>query len=183
LKGSFKKAYFGWKSFFVGASFVAIALFIQYLYFKNFMIFNFTSHFVAGFLFLVYSAAIVDFKAKVIPDLITYPLILFGFTGALLDAYFISMPYDAAIGAMVGYLLPSMLGFVFEMFGTKNGIGSGDIKFMSGIGAWLGLYGLIYSVIFACGLSIVWTLIKRKKQFAFAPFCAGGVLIYLMFLL
>ncbi len=180
IKGCFKKEYFNLKALYTGVGLFIITVAIQYMYFRHFLIFNYTSLFILLFLFLIATACIIDLKKNIIPDLITYPLILFGFCGAILDSYFVSMPYDSAIAALIGYFLPGIIGVIFEMFGKKQTVGAGDVKFLAGIGAWLGTNGLFYTVMSACIIGIVWLLVSKKKFLPFAPFCGAGVLIYLL---
>lgn len=113
---------------------------------------------VAGWLLLVLS--IIDFRRLWLPDVLTYTLL---WLGLLLNCFSLFVPPDQAIfGAVAGYALLWLPGFVFRYLTGKEGIGQGDFKLLACAGAWLGPFALpklllvaaLCGLIFALGLRL-----------------------------
>jgi leader peptidase (prepilin peptidase)/N-methyltransferase len=94
------------------------------------------------------------------------------------------------IGGISGFIIF----FLIELFGNKifkkPVLGGGDIKLLSGIGAYLGVQSLFKIVFFSSVAGTLYVLIlsviKKKKLFGeyiqFAPFISIGCLIYVFLL-
>ena len=105
-------------------------------------------------------AAWTDCRSRVIPNLLTAPMLLAGLIAAALLG-----GWTGLADALVGMCLCSIL-FVF-MFLFAGG-GAGDAKLMAAVGAWTGVVGgslaLIAVLLSGAVLSISWILWHRKAR-------------------
>ena len=98
-------------------------------------------------------------------------------------------------GFFFGAGLLYFVGFFYQTFRNKQGLGDGDASVLGLIGMWVGWQGLGFVVLIAALSGIFWVLIsymtsKRenqsinsllKIQIPFAPFlCFGGLIVYLL---
>ena len=127
----------------------------------------------------------IDVDTQLLPDTITLPLLwlglLFSFTGAFSDLH------SAVIGAVAGYLALWAVYWLFKLATGKEGMGYGDFKLLSALGAWLGwqmlpLVILLSSVVGAVvGIALVAAARHgRNVPIPFGPYLAGGGLIALL---
>src|SRR5262249_52118226 len=80
---------------------------------------------------------ILDFATRIIPNLITVPLLVYAL---LLAAMHVTTPLpQAVLGAVIGGALP----FAVEVM-RRGAIGGGDVKLMAVLGAVLGWKGAVY---------------------------------------
>ena len=106
-------------------------------------------HFV-GFLALLGAAVVMDVRERRIPNAVTVPALLFavGIAAAL--------PGRAVIPAAAGALMALGLGFPLFAIG---GIGAGDAKLLTAVGAFVGPTALLAVIIWGglagCGLALV----------------------------
>jgi leader peptidase (prepilin peptidase)/N-methyltransferase len=80
--------------------------------------------------------SLIDYDTKLLPDLITLPLLWLGLLLSLGGLF--ADPVSAILGAAGGYLA---LWIVYKLFKTitgKEGMGYGDFKLLALLGAWLG---------------------------------------------
>ncbi len=78
----------------------------------------------------------IDADCKVLPDIITIPLLWLGLFVNSQD-YFTNL-HSAVLGAMLGYLFLWTVFQLFKLATGKDGMGYGDFKLLAAIGAWLG---------------------------------------------
>jgi leader peptidase (prepilin peptidase) / N-methyltransferase len=127
----------------------------------------------------------IDIDTHLLPDSITLPLLWLGlilsFSGAFTDLR------SAVIGAVAGYLALWAVYWLFKLATGKEGMGYGDFKLLSALGAWLGwqmlpLVILLASVVGAvAGIGlIVAARHGRNVPIPFGPYLAGGGLIALL---
>lgn len=89
---------------------------------------------------------------------------------------------DAVSGSILGGIFMYLL-----RFGTRGGIGLGDVKLSLALGLWLGFYNVIVAIFLAFlmgGLFASYLLLARKSspktRVAFGPFLAiGGMIAYI----
>ena len=115
-------------------------------------------------LFALISIALIDADTFMVPDSLSLPMPLVGIAVAfwLGDARDVSWQ-QAAAGALAGGggLLAVQLGYA--ALTGREGLGTGDVKLMAGLGAWLGVAALpivllaaaIQGLLFAVGLSLI----------------------------
>ncbi len=131
--------------------------------------------------------AYVDFRTFRIPDAITFRLIAGGLLFNLfLDVRFCS-PQEAILGATFGFGFFWGLNWLYRYFKGCDGLGMGDAKLLSVLGAWLGWQALPGIILLAAltGLSggLVWLYLKKQghsQAFPFGPFLAFAGIIYLL---
>lgn len=119
----------------------------------------------------------IDFDTQLLPDDITLPLL---WLGLLVNLNGLIVPLESAlIGAVAGYLVLWTLYMVFKLATGKEGMGFGDFKLLSLLGAWLGwqmlpLILLLSSLVGALvGVSLI--LFKdhgRQQPIPFGPYLA-----------
>lgn len=135
----------------------------------------------AVFLSLGIIISMIDFKLKIIPDVISLP----GIAAGLLLAIPSGVPtvLDSAIGAFAGAAVLFLVVLI-----TPGGMGGGDAKLMGLIGAflgWKGALGALFLGSFAgavIGLTLIaFKVIKRKDPIPFGPFLVVGAGIFLFF--
>ena len=112
----------------------------------------------------------IDARTMLLPDILTVPLLLMGFFTASADMGMVSVT-ECALGAVIGYFLPVLVSFLIVWY-RKDAFGGGDIKLLSAIGAWLGVEGLLYVIMLASILGIIYALVKRRSALAFGPMIA-----------
>lgn len=134
------------------------------------------------FVAFVIAMIFIDADTQLLPDQLTLPLIWLGLLFNLLSG-FIHLD-SAVIGAMVGYLSLWSLYYLFKLLTGKEGMGRGDFKMLSAIGAWFGA-GVLPIVAFVAALiGIVFATIKqigRGKPIAFGPCLGIAALLVLLF--
>lgn len=136
------------------------------------------------FVWAMIALAFIDLDTFYLPDDITLPLVWAGLLvnmgGAIVD-----LP-TAVIGAVAGYLSLWVVYWGFKFATGKEGMGYGDFKLLSAIGAWLGwkmlpvviLLSSFVGAIVGIGL-IVFARHERSKPIPFGPYLVLGGLIAL----
>ena len=82
----------------------------------------------------------IDLRQWVLPDLLTLPLIVAGLAAAAM--FDPDDLLDRALGAVFGYLAFRGLAALYRALRHRDGLGEGDAKLLSAVGAWLGLTAL-----------------------------------------
>lgn len=124
----------------------------------------------------------IDLYHYIIPDKLSLPLIVIGLIFSFLPNTDIGW-MSAGIGALSGFLLFLFTAFFFQKVTGKDSLGGGDIKLIAAIGAFLGVEGTLFTVLFSSLVAIVILLLikhDRKKHFPFGPFLIGGALVYIL---
>ena len=131
----------------------------------------------------------IDLEHCLLPDAITYPGIVAGLGLALL----LPSPgfWEALLGALLGGGFFLLVGWLFEKFSGKTGLGGGDVKLLAMIGAFLGVGSLPFIIFISAtlgtlvglGLTLVggaWSGGQwRTTRIPFGPFLAVAALLYL----
>jgi leader peptidase (prepilin peptidase)/N-methyltransferase len=131
----------------------------------------------AIFAYAMLLLAAIDFKTQLLPDIITKPLIILG----LVQGYFNVFTdfQNAALGAIAGYLILWSVNFAFRLVRGIDGMGYGDFKLLSAIGAWCGI-NMLPLVILASsiiGIFIALIILKLTKANMQAPTPFGPSLV------
>ena len=121
----------------------------------------------------------IDLDHKLLPDQITLPLIWLGLL-LNLSGLFTDLQ-SAVIGAVAGYLVLWLVFHLFRLATGKEGMGYGDFKLLSVIGAWFGWQVLPSVILLASAVGAVigigLILLKRMGRdvpIAFGPFLAAA---------
>lgn len=142
-------------------------------------------------LYLLFSSALVvitfiDLEHQIIPDVISLPGIVVGFAASFFPGGIGWGNSLAGIVAGGGSLL--LIAWVYEMATKKEGMGGGDIKLLTMMGAFLGWRSVPF-IIFAASLvgsviGITLMLVQKKDgklAIPFGPFLAFGAMVYLFY--
>lgn len=123
--------------------------------------------------------AVIDFKTFIIPNAITFPLIV----GGILFGFLFTDWRTAVLGALIGYAGFVGLEIAYKTFHHKDGLGRGDAKLLAAGGAWCGWFGLPFIILIASASGLIHVLmisIKSKDQqveLPFGPHLALGVFL------
>lgn len=136
------------------------------------------------FVWSVIVLAFIDLDTQLLPDDITLPLLWVGLLVNLGDGF--TDIRSAVIGAVSGFLVLWSVYWCFKFATGKEGMGYGDFKLLSVIGAWFGwkmlplviLLSSLVGAIIGIGLIIV-TKHGRNTPIPFGPYLVGGGLIAL----
>lgn len=126
----------------------------------------------------------IDIHARLLPDVLTLPLL---WAGLLVNhAALFATSGQAVCGAAVGYLSLWSMSWLFQRVAGKQGLGHGDFKLFAALGAWLGCQMLPVVLLIATsagalvGLSmLLGRTIRRDAALPFGPFLAAAALIVL----
>lgn len=121
--------------------------------------------------------AFIDFEHKILPDIITFPL-LWGGLIFNIPQTFVS-PETAILGACFAYLFLYVLAKFYQFLVKIKPMGEGDFKCFALLGAWLGIKALPYILFIAAVVgSIVGVVLylfnkdSLRKGIAFGPYLA-----------
>ena len=105
--------------------------------------------------------ALVDHQTKLLPDILTIPMLWLGLLMQLFPETASFGLEMAVIGAMLGYLPLWLLAQAYRLIRGRDGLGMGDLKLLAAMGAWSGPW-VLPQVVFAAALfAIVWFVIQR----------------------
>lgn len=135
----------------------------------------------------------IDLDFKIIPNRITYPGMLIGFAIGAVSEYFhlFNWPItDGLLDSLIGFLLGGgffyAVGGVYYLISRRIGLGGGDIKLMSMLGAILGWQAMFPTIFFGSMLgSVVGVLVLftkksgRHTEIPFGPWLALGAILYI----
>ena len=137
--------------------------------------------------------ACIDIDHQLLPDDLTLPLLWLGLLLALWGSAVSSAatPVDlrsSLIGAIAGYLSLWSVYHLFRWATGKEGMGYGDFKLLSALGAWLGWQMLLPIVLLAAaGGAVVGVVLlsvqgrDRATPVAFGPYLAASGWLMLLF--
>lgn len=121
--------------------------------------------------------AFIDFKHRILPDIITFPLLWCGLVFNISQT-FVS-PEAAILGACFAYLFLYMLAKCYQFLAKVKPMGEGDFKCFALLGAWLGVKALPYILFIAAVagslVGVVLYLCNKdslRKGIAFGPYLA-----------
>ncbi len=124
------------------------------------------------FTWFLVAASGIDFRTRLLPDVLTLPLMWLGLIAAQQGLFVDSR--DAIAGAVLGYLSLYAVWWVFKQLTGKEGMGHGDFKLLAAIGAWCGYQGLLPTILLSsvAGALIgsIWLLAKGRDKATPLPF-------------
>ena len=139
-----------------------------------------------GFLIIFF----IDLKHFIIPNEITYPLMMLGFLKSFdpnLNTNLFPNFIDSLIGGFLGYIIIWIVIFIYKKFRNKEGMGLGDAKLVSVIGFWFGWISIPFVIFFSSAIALIKVipdLIKNKKNLSseipFGPYLIVGCLTFLI---
>lgn len=133
-----------------------------------------------AYVWILLLLAEIDYRMLLLPDILTVPLLILGFAVSVFGLGFVGAEMSA-LGAVGGYVLPVVASLAL-VWKNKDAFGGGDIKLLAAVGAWLGLELLLYVILAAAGLFLVYAAVKRRRIGAFGPAIAlSAIMIALYF--
>lgn len=153
-------------------------------------VFRFGPHWSAlivfAFLAVLIVVTFIDLDHRIIPDVLTLPgILIFFFAGMAVPGV---SRADALIGALASPGALYLVGEYFYFFRGVEGMGGGDVKLISMIGALVGWQGVLVTIFLASatgtlvGLAIMIRTGKGSKlAVPFGPFLAAGAAVHLFF--
>jgi leader peptidase (prepilin peptidase) / N-methyltransferase len=150
-----------------------------------------------AFVFALVAVALIDADTFMIPDRISLPLPLLGLALAVLVGEPRGVIWQqAAIGAALGGFGALAVQWGYSAISGREGLGTGDVKLLAGLGAWLGpsalapllLLASLQGLAFALGQAALGTRLAdergldslRHVAMPFGPFLALGGIEWLL---
>ncbi len=122
----------------------------------------------------------IDLYNQIIPDRLSLPLFVTGLALSLIPQTDITI-LQALAGAAIGFSFFYLLALAVSHSLKKEALGGGDIKFIAAVGAFLGIYGVLFTIFISAAIALMVVLISgrdRSKEIPFGPFLIIGALIH-----
>ena len=104
---------------------------------------------------------LIDWQTLLLPDVLTLPLMSAGVGCAYLG--WIGLDWvESVLAAALGYLMLRVTAWVFERMRGVAGMGGGDPKLMSALGAWLGLQPLVWVLLWSSVSHALWAWMSQR---------------------
>ena len=133
----------------------------------------------------------IDLKHFIIPNSITFPLMVLGFAKSFdpnLNSIFPNY-INSLIGGLFGYGIIWSIIFFYKSLRNKEGMGLGDAKLLAVIGFWFGWIAIpfvIFSSSIIALLHVIPSLINKSKKLSseipFGPYIITGCILYIIFI-
>ncbi len=120
----------------------------------------------------------IDKRMFLLPDIITFPLVLVGFFVSLASFGFVG-PINASVAGLLGYFIP-VVASLFFVWRNKDAFGGGDIKYLSVIGVWCGVSCLLFTIMLASISFGIYSIIKKQRSGAFGPWLSYSTILILI---
>ena len=138
------------------------------------------------FCLLVFSllvTTIIDFEFKIIPDEISFMLMIVGFVTSFFNLNLGETIGQRVLNSFLGFLVGGGSLFIIAVIGKfifkKDAMGGGDIKVMAGVGTFIGLDKVLFAIfvasLFGSIVGIILIICKkigRKQEIPFGPYLA-----------
>jgi len=125
---------------------------------------------------LCVAAAYHDWRQREIPDSIPLRLLVTGLLATGLSWHSLTW-MDALFGVLLAFA-------VTLPFTLSDGIGGGDLKLVSGLGAWLGPFSVLSLLFWSAIAGTVSAMIahcRGQRDFPFAPAILAGLVVTVLF--
>lgn len=139
---------------------------------------------VVVFAWISLALALIDLEHQILPDVMTYPAIVFGLVFSFFGGF--TFFFDSVAGALVGAALPTAVILLYRRVRGIDGMGWGDVKYLAAIGAVVGLQGCLMVLVGAAvlgalvgGALIVSGRGSGKTALPFGTFLAFAVILWL----
>lgn len=118
------------------------------------------SLFWAGFSSTLLLLALIDWDSTLLPDRVVLPLAAAGLFGSHAGFTGQSLFASAASAAVLLGLFGG-LAWAFQRIRGTSGIGGGDLKLLAALAAWWGVVDVLYMMMLASVITVVWNLAWR----------------------
>jgi leader peptidase (prepilin peptidase)/N-methyltransferase len=133
----------------------------------------------------------IDLKHYIIPNFLTFPLMILGFVKSFdpnLNSLFPNY-LNSLIGGIFGYGIIWSIIFFYKQIRNKEGMGLGDAKLLAAIGFWFGWISIpfvIFSSSIVALILVIPSLLNKSRKFSsqipFGPFIIIGCILYIIFI-
>ena len=132
----------------------------------------------------------IDLKHFIIPNVITFPLMMIGFIKSFDPnlSYIFPNYINSLIGGLLGYGVIFSIIYFYKQIRKKEGMGLGDAKLFAVIGFWFGWISIPFIIFLSSVLaliSVIPSLIKKSKQMSseipFGPYIIIATLLFVIF--
>lgn len=133
------------------------------------------------FFSLLLILSVIDWKTFILPDLLNYSGIAFGFLTSFVRENFSF--YESLLGMLAGFFIPFLIYLYYVKIRKMEGLGFGDVKLLTFIGATSGIYGVLSAVFIGSLLGLLYAIpliVKyRNMKFVvpFGPFLSLGCFV------
>ena len=119
----------------------------------------------------------IDIDHRLILDKHNYTLIIAGLLFALIGA---TPLFQALIGAGIGFAIFYSIALIYWLIKKQVGLGGGDIKYITAVGMFTGIEGVIFTIFFSSIFGVLFNIINigKEKEFAYAPYLVAASLLY-----
>ena len=135
----------------------------------------------------LFTLALIDSRYQFLPDEITLPVLWLGIFISSLNLNSEVNLHESVTGAIAGYTSLWFFNFLYKLVRKKEGIGHGDFKLFSALGAWLGWQSLLPIIVLSSTVGSIYgvlaVILLRKDKFTpipFGPFLTGAGFIFLI---
>jgi leader peptidase (prepilin peptidase)/N-methyltransferase len=133
----------------------------------------------------------IDLKHYIIPNVLTFPLMILGFLKSFspdLNSLFPNF-INSLVGGIFGYTIIWTIIFFYKQVKNKEGMGLGDAKLLAVIGFWFGWMAIpfvLFSSSIVALILVIPSLLNRTKKFSsqipFGPYIVIGCILYVVFI-
>jgi len=144
---------------------------------------------ILAFVFII--VFFIDLKHYIIPNILTFPLMILGFAKSFdpnLNSLFPNY-LNSLIGGIFGYGIIWSIIFFYKQIRNKEGMGLGDAKLLAAIGFWFGWISIpfvIFSSSIVALILVIPSLLNKSRKFSsqipFGPFIIIGCILYIIFI-
>ncbi len=118
------------------------------------------------FFIIGWTLLLIDLKTYILPDTLNYFLLWAGLLLAALNYQPFGLTLqDSLYGAVVGYIGISIIGLIGKAMKKTEAVGQGDYKLIAALGAFIGVKGIIFTLLFSPFPGILtWVLISLYQK-------------------
>lgn len=177
-----KKQYF-YNKLLWGTLFTILSFTLTY-FFKNNISLYYPLNLLIIFLFLLAFSSNVDNRCRLIPDIITLPMLLIGLLISIyckdnnIYSELITSPINSIISSLLAYILCSSLALMFY-FKTPYAFGGGDVKLLTALASFTGFENLGKILIISFLIMLIYCGIKKERFAPLAPFIFIAFIIWI----
>ncbi len=133
----------------------------------------------------------IDLKYFIIPDSLTFPLMIIGFVKSFdpdLNTSIFPNYLNSLIGGIFGYLIIWLIIYFYKRIRRKEGMGLGDAKLLAVIGFWFGWASIPFIIFISSAVALILTIPslinqtrKMSSKIPFGPHIIVGCILYILF--
>ena len=133
----------------------------------------------------------IDLKYFIIPDSLTFPLMIIGFVKSFdpnLNTSIFPNYINSLIGGIFGYLIIWLIIYFYKKIRRKEGMGLGDAKLLAAMGFWFGWASIPFIIFISSSVALILTIPslvnqtrKMSSKIPFGPHIIVGSILYILF--